>query len=578
LIPFTNLPATLDPADVAKFNFGDPDAAHDQLLKEGMCICRIRPLEEFIKDTKTILIGDKGTGKTGVFELLRDGKLRFVVSSNYRQRLIPINQRLDYRALRDRVVRNIVSRVEDESLKYQVVWELLILYSILRWVKDAGDMPAPLEKACTEFEQSFPIEQSKPGFLEIFLGAKKKVGVKFETSPTSGLPAADCYFEISGDESAASMSDVTPNLLRLGQLKQLINNHLAKKKSRIYVLIDRIDEFLIKEEYDIQRMTLQGLVACERSYRQYHNLRIKLFLRRDLFEQIDLREFGADKVLHDALNLTWTAEEIRDFLSKRILYNYLTVWGMTNLQLILNEENLYVDRSSNQPRVDEHSSRWRIITRSFWRVWLKVRRFVNRELLRKRFNPWEGRHTNFNDAISREILQSFFPNEVWREDPLASKKSIGVVEFLSTHFDLAWGSTTPRILLMFAQQCVDCAVNFSSKNPDIAGTKRFPVLTRDVVSIAYGEFRKRLWEMMAAEGKQWHAEIEAFRLNFAELGGASFEQVQEAFPAKPDSELRGFLAVLQHLGIVSCVNREFALAQRYYKLPILFRMPAASPQ
>ena len=132
MIPFTNLPATLDPADVAKFNFGDPDAAHDQLLKEGMCVCRIRPLEEFIKDTKTILIGDKGTGKTGVFELLRDGKLRFVVSSNYRQRLIPINQRLDYRALRDRVVRNIVSRVEDESLKYQVVWELLILYSILR--------------------------------------------------------------------------------------------------------------------------------------------------------------------------------------------------------------------------------------------------------------------------------------------------------------------------------------------------------------------------------------------------------------------------------------------------------------
>jgi len=124
---------------------------------------------------------------------------------------------------------------------------------------------------------------------------------------------------------------------------------------------------------------------------------------------------------------------------------------------------------------------------------------------------------------------------------------------------------------MFAQSCVEAIVNFYKKNPDIAGTKPFPVLTKDMVSAAYDEFKLRIWKTMAAEGKQWRDEIAAFRYNFAESGGAAYEQVQEAFPGKTDTELGELLAVLQHLGVISCDNKEYDLEQRYYKLPILFR-------
>jgi len=128
----------------------------------------------------------------------------------------------------------------------------------------------------------------------------------------------------------------------------MLNTYLSKVKARVYVLIDRIDEFVIKEEYDIQRLTLQGLIGCERSYRPYHHLPVKLFLRHDLFQKAELEEFGADKVIYDTLQLIWTPEDIRDFLSKRILYNYFRVFGFQQLGFTLNEENLYVDRQSNQ--------------------------------------------------------------------------------------------------------------------------------------------------------------------------------------------------------------------------------------
>ena len=76
----TDLPAQFDVAKLDEFSFGDPDGAHDRLIKEQLCVCRIRPLLEFLRDRKGILVGDKGTGKTCVFELLKEGTLRFKIT------------------------------------------------------------------------------------------------------------------------------------------------------------------------------------------------------------------------------------------------------------------------------------------------------------------------------------------------------------------------------------------------------------------------------------------------------------------------------------------------------------------
>ena len=256
---------------------------------------------------------------------------------------------------------------------------------------------------------------------------------------------------------------------------------------------------------------------------------------------------------------------------KRILHNYFRVFQLTNLQMTYNEESLYVDRESIQFVRQEEHSRFAAIVKWCRRIGRKFKRFAKHKVLRRALDRWEGRHTNLTDEISTQILQSFFPIEVWRADPLAKKGSISISEFLGTHLNLSSGHTTPRIILMFAQSCVDSTIDFYKKNFDIAGTKPFPVLTKDLVLQAYQDFKTRLWNMIAAESKQWRAEIETFRANFAQLGGGSFEQVQDAFPAKSDEDLRELLAVLQHLGIVWCVNDEFKLEQRYYQLPILFR-------
>ncbi len=218
---FTNLPQRLSANNLEQFTFGNPDAAHDKLIKDAMCVCKIRPIQEFLEDEKPILLGEKGTGKTAVFELLRENKLRFKCPPQIKEVLIvPINQQLDYRALKERVVSNIASGVKDESLLYRVVWELLILYFIIERVKAKWtDLPADLMKAINGFEAAFPINPAKRGFLDILLSGKRRVGIKLETSPVTGWPSADIYAQIAADENLPRAPDASPNLLRLGQLK-----------------------------------------------------------------------------------------------------------------------------------------------------------------------------------------------------------------------------------------------------------------------------------------------------------------------------------------------------------------------
>lgn len=572
MLPFTNLPTQLGLEALGRFTFGNPDGAYDELVKDAMCLCKIRPIEEFLNDHKSILVGDKGTGKTAVFELLREGALHFRAPSQASQTIIiPINQQLDYRALKENVISNIVSGVKDESLQYRAVWELLILYFVIEKVKGSSNLPSELTTAITKFEEAFPINPKKRGLLQIILSGKRKIGIKLEASPITGLPTADLYAQIAADENIAATANSGPSLLRLGELKELLNRYLTASKIRIYVLVDRIDEFVIKEDYAVQRLTLQGLIGCERGYRAYQNLRLKLFLRQDLFYRIDFREFGADKVMYDSINLVWTSEDIRDFLSKRILHNYFRVFDLKQLGFILNEEILYVDGESNKSAKESKVSWLAKILSGCRRVGRKCKRIVNHGILRRKLDPWEGRHTNFSDEISTQIVQTFFPAEVWRADPYAPKKAISIVEFLSTHFNWSSDTTTPRIILMFAQSCVETIINFHIKNPDIGSTKAFPVLSRDLILQAYQDFKKTLWEVLAQESKKWRADIEAFRITFAGLPAVSFEQVMEGFPAKSPGELHELLAVLRHLGILACQNPEHPLETRYYKIPILFR-------
>src|ERR1044071_2301372 len=477
----TNLPAEFDVSKLEDFSFGDPDGAHDTLIKKQLCVCHIKPLLEFLRDRKGILIGDKGTGKTCLFQLLKEGTLKFKKQNGETDEIIAIDEAVDYKALKEIVVHNVISKLKDDSLKYRLVWEILVLRKVVSALRKLPNLPATVTRIIETFEAAFA-PAKRESALSVFFGSKKKVGLKIGTD-MAGMPTADCYtaFDPAAEtRESSNASPQPPDPLHLVNIKSTIDGFLKERGIKFYLLVDKVDEFVIKEEYETQKLALQGLLGCERGYLGYENLRMKLFLRRDLYEKIDLREFGAEKVDFRTVELTWTAEDIRDFLAKRIFHNYDVVLGLSFLAMTVEEENLFIDRDSNRAIIPD-SDRGRIAKRIVYYS-RRLKRFISETILRQKIVPLNQRHTNFNDKINREIITTFFGEKVGHITADGTAAEVQIVDYLETRFKLGSGTATPRILLMFVEKCLEAVIDRYQKNDDLPESLVFyPVIPRESV-------------------------------------------------------------------------------------------------
>ncbi|MGJ0514437.1 MAG: hypothetical protein ACR65O_01660 [Methylomicrobium sp.] len=75
-----NLPKQFILQWLDNFDFGQPDAKEDALLSK--CLCFIPAFDEFLRGNKDIVLGERGTGKSALFRLIKDKEYKFQPSRN----------------------------------------------------------------------------------------------------------------------------------------------------------------------------------------------------------------------------------------------------------------------------------------------------------------------------------------------------------------------------------------------------------------------------------------------------------------------------------------------------------------
>ena len=83
-----NLPNEITINNLQNFNFGDIEANNDDLLVDS--ICRTSSIIEFLRGKKNVVLGEKGTGKTAIYRLLKEEKIRFKPKNGFENLIIPI--------------------------------------------------------------------------------------------------------------------------------------------------------------------------------------------------------------------------------------------------------------------------------------------------------------------------------------------------------------------------------------------------------------------------------------------------------------------------------------------------------
>lgn len=564
-----NLPDRFPVSALDKFDFGDVEAKDDKLL--ALCPVPTGSMNDFLLDKKDIVLGFRGTGKSAIVRLLMDKKLQFITDEGLESVLICLDEEFDYRAIREHLHKHADSD-RSRLMACRVVWELLIIYRALQTVRDQTNVSdSTIIEYIKEIDILLGIATAKPRLMEIILSHKKKVGIKFDAN----LPnIVDVYAGL--EPSLDSRSEpAESSVLKLVEYKRYLNKVLLEQKKHLYVLLDRLDDFVVHEDYETQKQLIQGLLATQTDYRQkYKNIKIKSFIRTDLFRKLDLSEFGPDKILARCVELRWSPSELKHLMAKRVAHNLMAALSLSRLEISIDADQFFVSRNE-LPKLTESKislanfdpfvlAYWR---RLFWLAYVRARSITHGD---------DGRIQNSLDVVNEAVITAIFPREALHLKRDGTQTAIDLFDFFESHFQFAYGQATPRVMLSFMNQCITFVREYYSNNRDIKDVKKndkgeFPIFVRKAMHSAYCTLKNEAWEVQYQWAKKWEPLI-AIVQKLAIHKTISYSQFLKE-SAVDSTEAKQFLAFVTHTGLLRCANERERYEERQYEVPLLFQHP-----
>jgi hypothetical protein len=552
-----NLKKQIDPRIVNSFRFGSIDAWDDDLLE--LCFCDTEPFRTFISGNKEFLVGAKGAGKSAIFRLLSEGKQRFKNPKNLNQIVIPINEVMEYSSVRSLISQRLKGFDSEKSNDLFYFWELYILYRITKEIKInhkrvfsslSGDSKSYLDR----FENN-------EGFIDFIKGIKGSAGVKFDLSNPQ-LPTPDFY--ISAENANSNNTGKTLPLIKIDSIKKDICEQLKLNKSIVYVLVDNLDDFASRENFDSQKQVIQGLVETCKYYTRFSEIKIKSSLRPELFGKLNFAKLGGrDKIEPRTVHIKWKSDDIRFFIGERLIQNISEhcIRKGKHLQIGVNENELY------RP----HKTKLSLIE--------KIKHFLLKITNhQKELDIRDARKVDLKDYLYKSIITCIFPRSV-KHHNINGKiiENEDIFFYLENHFCFANNNATPRIYMRFLEIVFNIARSRYSKNEpepiNLDENNEYPIIKRDFVLEAYSKLQAEAREnaISSVDYEPWRRNIGILFQKLGKKDSVSFRTLKKWIDEESDNNAKEFIAYCIHLGIFHCENKHSPVEQRRYRFPLLFQ-------
>lgn len=552
-----NLPKEISIARLQRFNFGNIEANNDDLLFD--CICRTSSVAQFINGTKNIVLGEKGTGKTALFRLIKEEKLKFNPKNGFKNIIIPIEDNFHYKSIKGKILNLIKTNSEDTNFKFQLVWELFLFHKITQHLKNSQfELTSTINKGIELANSIF----SNDG-IDDFIKTKRTFGIKLHNTESSIIPELYYKAEPVKDDSKREKS-IEKLELDLDFYKDKINKYLIENKLNIILIIDRLDEFVSKSTLDVQLQMLEALIVVERELSRYSNIELKLFLRDDLFKQLSFEGIGYDKVITKKIDLEWNSAQIREFIAKRIFSNFKNVLNLSHIRGNVDKENIEIDTS--------------IDTDSYVKpnIWVRSYRYMIKKINPNHYAQKFPRKVNLNDDINKQIILTIFPKYVDFRNEEGKLIEIEIFDYFSKNFNLGTGNSIPRLILIFLEKCLSVAVNYYNENPDqlpiqLNENNCYEIIKRGFFDKAYSEFKNEIFLNFAKLNSEFEEKILLLKDKIGNRYTFRARELKGLLDIKEDIDLKHFCSYLLHIGLVKLTNTTSSIDDMKFEMPIMFR-------
>lgn len=568
-----------DPFQTSKlsgFQFGDPDAKVDDLLL--VCPQTIRGVNEFLGGTKNIVLGERGAGKSALFRLVSEGKYKFNSEQSDKARkqlIVSIDEDLDYIAMSNVIESRFVDKAKRPHGKYQFLWEIYILSRVIERLAEEFGYDEEVQTLEDDFGEVLGIpKQKKFRILDLLTSYKVTAGVKADhagINPTLSVePAKD---------ARPSIVEVTDHQITL--FRSRVRKAIRARRAVVYVLVDRIDDFVVDLAYQEQKKSVQALLECTQLLR-FPELKLKIFLRIDLFKRLDFEKVGYDKISPQVVRLEWTTDDIYAFVARRLLYNYerhqikTPGWGVST-------EMLDLDPSLREKARDLVATGPKNLTqfvKMIGGVFMLMSKIKWSQFRRKSHME---RKTNSIDAIFAKVVNFVFPNKVLHLTTTCKQEEVFFKSFLAEHFKLGGDCPNPRLVLLFLNYTLEEAVAYYERNPDPAcrflqpnEIGEYELILKEHILRGFRKLQETARQTVMHLSLQWRSPVARLFASFEapkDCVGLTVEKLAQltGWNDNADSFDR-FVAFYTHVGLLVPENDEAQFEDRVFSLPLVMRI------
>jgi hypothetical protein len=285
-----------------------------------------------VEDRGDIIAGDKGTGKTALYRILQR-RYRGIPA------LTDVEVLSGFNATGNPVFQRLSQTEALNEAQYTVVWKAYIVSLVANWLLEIYEPSSDpdlgrLENLLTRAElrtQDFTPQTVFSRLVNTLkrIAKPKSAQVEFALGET-GTPSVTPKVEFGPDTEPDTGRDTLESLEHVEEGLRIVNRFLTGSELRVWVVLDRLDEAF--QGYPAMEVpVLRALLRTYLDMLEFGQLRLKLFVRRDLFRRIiqggfvNLTHINARKI-----EIIWDDEDLFVLLCKRIREspNFVSAIGM----------------------------------------------------------------------------------------------------------------------------------------------------------------------------------------------------------------------------------------------------------
>jgi hypothetical protein len=316
----SNLLQTLD--------LGSSIAEQDTLLEKARV--ETSAFTDLLHDKVDLIPGTKGSGKSALFKIFADFLPKYLLKNRKVVIAHGVQKHGDivFHAFKDQFEK----LSEDDFVSFWCIYLTSLAHE--QFIK--GDLYKPyLKNASAEIEDfrracmkaGIPEIKAKKSLKEILQWTlqvlrvwKPKLSYKFPEEAGGGAVELDLFGKAVQPKPENTSSEVNDIPHFVAEIKETLEVILKKANLSIWLMIDRLDEVFPRRS-SLETRALRGLLRSTRLFTT-DTIRIKIFLRDDMLEQVVSTEDGFTALTHlsarQADTLRWSEEQILTMLVKRL--------------------------------------------------------------------------------------------------------------------------------------------------------------------------------------------------------------------------------------------------------------------